>query len=137
MTIPVLAAVITRGDRYLVCQRPSHKRHGGLWEFPGGKLEPNETLLQAAQRELSEELDVSVTAIQEPLLSVRDPGSEFVIHFVPVTIQGEPQCFEHAELQWVGLHELASIELAPSDHAFAAFLVSLTPDNKTENDASS
>ena len=37
--IRVLAAVIARGDRYLVCRRPVQKRHGGLWEFPGGKLE--------------------------------------------------------------------------------------------------
>ena len=38
VTIRVVAAIIRRGDRYLVCQRPAGKRHGGLWEFPGGKL---------------------------------------------------------------------------------------------------
>jgi 8-oxo-dGTP pyrophosphatase MutT (NUDIX family) len=57
----VLAAVIRRQDRYLVCRRPAHKRHGGLWEFPGGKLEPGETLLEAARRELREELGAEVS----------------------------------------------------------------------------
>jgi 8-oxo-dGTP pyrophosphatase MutT (NUDIX family) len=46
--ISVLAAVITHQSRYLVCQRPLSKRHGGLWEFPGGKIEPGESLLDAA-----------------------------------------------------------------------------------------
>ena len=46
----VLAAVVRRDDRYLVCRRPAHKRHGGLWEFPGGKIHAGETLLGAARR---------------------------------------------------------------------------------------
>ena len=43
-TVRVLAAVVCRDDRYLVCRRPAHKRHGGLWEFPGGKIHAGETL---------------------------------------------------------------------------------------------
>src|SRR5690606_20769929 len=62
-TIRVLAAVIRRDGRWLVCRRPAHKRHGGLWEFPGGKLEPGESLLEAATRELEEELAVRVTGV--------------------------------------------------------------------------
>ena len=54
----VLATVIRRDGRLLVCQRPSHKRHGGLWEFPGGKVEPGESDLAASRRELAEELGV-------------------------------------------------------------------------------
>ena len=53
----VVAAVVRRGNKMLVCQRPLHKHHGGLWEFPGGKVEHQETLNAAAQRELAEELD--------------------------------------------------------------------------------
>jgi 8-oxo-dGTP pyrophosphatase MutT (NUDIX family) len=49
----VVAAVIERDGRLLVCQRPAHKRHGGLWEFPGGKCDPGESDAEAARRELS------------------------------------------------------------------------------------
>ncbi|HSG49130.1 MAG TPA: NUDIX domain-containing protein, partial [Longimicrobiales bacterium] len=56
--IPVIAAVIHRDGRYLVGRRPDDKRHGGLWEFPGGKLDPGESWLEAARRELSEELEM-------------------------------------------------------------------------------
>lgn len=118
MTIRVLAAVIHEGGQYLVCRRPPHKRHGGLWEFPGGKLEPGESDLDAAQRELREELDVQVTGIGSPLLVVRDPGSPFEIAFVEVHISGTPICREHTELSWRSPSELSDLPLAPSDLTF-------------------
>ena len=118
----MLAAVVRDGDRYLVCRRPAHKRHGGLWEFPGGKLEPGESLLDAARREMREELGVDVREVGDVMLAIADHGSPFVIEFVPVMIAGEPQCLEHSELAWVGLGELRTLELAPSDRAFAEFL---------------
>ncbi len=52
--IRVIAAVIRRGPELLVCRRPAHKRHGGLWEFPGGKCEPGESDADTARRELLE-----------------------------------------------------------------------------------
>lgn len=120
---PVLAAVIHRDGRYLVCQRPAHKRHGGLWEFPGGKLEPGESLLHAANRELREELGVTAIEVSEPLFSIADPGSPFLIQFVPAVISGEPTCLEHADLRWAPLDELPGLPLAPSDRKFVEFLV--------------
>jgi 8-oxo-dGTP pyrophosphatase MutT (NUDIX family) len=121
-TVPVLAAVIERDGRFLVCQRPLHKRHGGLWEFPGGKRESGENLLETARRELQEELGVNVGAVREPLLSVHDAGSPFVIEFVPTVIEGDPVCLEHAALRWAPLAELESLDLAPSDRRFVEFL---------------
>ena len=52
----VVAAVIQREDKFFVCLRPKDKRHGGMWEFPGGKLANGESLAEAAERELKEEL---------------------------------------------------------------------------------
>lgn len=121
---PVLAAVVRRTDKYLICQRPAHKRHGRLWEFPGGKVEAGESLLEAAQRELAEELGVKTLTVGAPLFSIADPGSEFLIEFVPTMIDGEPQCLEHLDLRWVPLEELPSLQLAPSDHRFVEFLLS-------------
>ena len=124
--IRVVAAVIRRGDRMLVCQRPAHKRHGGLWEFPGGKLEAGETILDAARRELAEELDVRVTSVGEVEFAIADPGSEFVIEFHAVTIEGEPQCLEHAALAWVEVKQLLELPLAPSDRQYVLRLAGLT-----------
>jgi mutator protein MutT len=59
----VVAAVIQRNDQYLLCQRPAHKRHGGLWEFPGGKVHDGETDFDAISRELTEELEVGVVRV--------------------------------------------------------------------------
>jgi 8-oxo-dGTP diphosphatase len=116
--------VIRRGERYLVCQRPAHKRHGGLWEFPGGKLEPGETMLVAARRELSEELSVGVQSIQGVEFAINDPGSPFVIEFCRVQIDGDPVCLEHQSIAWVTLGELLELALAPSDRKFAIHLCS-------------
>jgi 8-oxo-dGTP diphosphatase len=121
--IPVLAAVISRGDSYLVCRRPVQKRHGGLWEFPGGKLEAGETWLDAAQRELAEELGLTVESVSEPVFAVHDAGSVFVITFVPVIAAGEPQPLEHAELRWARLAELPGLDFAPSDRQFVDWLL--------------
>jgi 8-oxo-dGTP diphosphatase len=121
--IDVLAAVIARDGRYLICQRPVHKRHGGLWEFPGGKLEEAESWFEAAVRELEEELDLVVTAVQEPLFAIHDEGSPFNIVFVPVIASGEPHALEHQAFEWVPANRLLEFDLAPSDRRFAEWLI--------------
>ena len=116
--IRVVAAVIERAGKLLVCQRPTHKRHGGLWEFPGGKTEPGEDDFAAVSRELREELDVDVVSVAAEAYRIEDHGSEFVIAFIPTVISGEPRPLEHQNLAWAGAHELTMIDLAPSDEAF-------------------
>jgi len=118
----VLAAVIKRNGNYLVGQRPTHKRHGRFWEFPGGKVEVGETHFEAVRRELAEELGVTVVSVGVAIFSIADPGSEFLIDFVPATINGSPKCLEHMELKWMSLSDLPSLELAPSDRRFVDFL---------------
>lgn len=118
----VLAAVVRRGDTFLVCQRPVHKRHGGLWEFPGGKQEPGETDEETARRELHEELGVQVTAVGDEEFAIGDPGSPFLIAFVATGIAGEPTCHEHVALCWATLDEMDAMPLAPSDRRYVEFL---------------
>jgi 8-oxo-dGTP diphosphatase len=122
-SIPVLAAVIVRDGRYLICKRPPHKRHGGLWEFPGGKLEAGETNEGAARRELAEELGVVVSAVGVPVLSLHDDGSPYTIVFVPVEINGDPQALEHDDIRWLTPAELVDLSLAPCDRRFAEWLL--------------
>jgi 8-oxo-dGTP diphosphatase len=122
--VRVLAAVIEREGRYLVCLRPPHKRHGGLWEFPGGKLEAGESLAEAARRELWEELGIGTTSVGTTLFVHRETGSPFQIEFVEVTASGTPQALEHEAIRWARIEELKGLPLAPSDRAFLEWLQS-------------
>ena len=119
----VIACVIRQSHGYLVCQRPSHKRHGGLWEFPGGKAEPNESDEHAAARELGEELGVELTMAWPAIFEARDPESPYVIAFVPVEVRGEPRCIEHSAMTCGSPVDLLTLPLAPADQAFLEFLM--------------
>jgi 8-oxo-dGTP pyrophosphatase MutT (NUDIX family) len=125
--IAVVAAVIRRGGRYLLGRRPAHKRHGGLWEFPGGKVDEGEDLAAAARRELDEELGLELVAVGASVAQLRDPGSPFVIHFVHASVQGVPRPREHDEVGWFEPAELAGMPLAPGDARFAARLLPAAP----------
>jgi len=120
--IPVVAAVIARDGRYLVGRRPPEKRHGGLWEFPGGKLDPGEDWLAAVRRELREELRMEARALGALLLEVHDPESPFIVRFVEVDAVGEPAPVEHSSVGWFTPEELATLRLAPADARFVSRL---------------
>jgi 8-oxo-dGTP diphosphatase len=120
--VRVVAAVVRRDERVLVCRRPEHKRHGGLWEFPGGKCEPGESDLEALRRELREELGVEVSWAGAAEWEARDPGSPFLVAFVPVRVVGDPVCHEHTALRWGTPGEVARLPLAPTDRAYVAWL---------------
>lgn len=114
----VVAAVVRRGSTFLICQRPPHKRHGGLWEFPGGKCEPGESDTAAVRRELDEELGLTVHEVRDELYAHRDPGSPFLIVFLEASTSGEPQCREHAATRWATAEDLQAMPLAPTDARF-------------------
>jgi mutator protein MutT len=135
----VIACVIRAGGKVLLCRRPLEKQHGGLWEFPGGKCEAGESDQETVHRELREELGVqSVGCTGSPLFTHCEPGSRFMIAFVPVTISDNPRAIEHSEIRWLTRTEITSLELAPSDAAFVRFMDTCKwqfPEE--ENDASS
>lgn len=114
----VLAAVIRREGRYLVGRRPESKRHAGLWEFPGGKVRPDEGSRAGLARELREELGIELVSVGRILFERRDPGSPFLIRFVEVVAEGEPRTLEHTQLVWESPEALGRRALAPTDAAF-------------------
>jgi 8-oxo-dGTP diphosphatase len=109
--ITVVAAIIRdRRDRLCLSRRPEHKHQGGLWEFPGGKVEEGEPLEQALARELDEELGMQ-GARSRPFMTVRHryPDLHVTLHFREVTAYtGEPHGREGQPVEWVPLQELSS-----------------------------
>ena len=89
----VVAALIWDGDRFLACQRPAHKTRGLLWEFVGGKVEPNETKEDALIRECKEELDVTLE-VGDIFMEVTHAYPDMTVHltlFNARIAEGVPQ----------------------------------------------
>lgn len=116
----MVAALIERNGKLLLCRRPKEKRHGGLWELPGGKVQVGEKFGEALRRELREELRLRVTDSEEPLASIQDGPSGLTIHFLPTTAEGAPEPLEHSAVEWVQPDRAAHYPLAPADQTFVA-----------------
>ena len=113
----VVAALIWKGDKFMICQRPAHKARGLLWEFVGGKVEPGETKEQALIRECQEELAVT--------LSVGDVFTDVVHEYPDITghltlfnatiAEGIPQKLEHNDIRWITPEEIPNYDFCPAD----------------------
>jgi len=119
LILVVAAALIDPGGRVLLAQRPPDKQMGGLWEFPGGKMEPGERPEEALIRELSEELAITVTAAHlTPLSFASHAYTDFHL-LMPLYVcrhwQGTPQPREHTALAWVRTQELTAYPMPPAD----------------------
>ena len=117
----VTAAVIWRADRVLIARRPSRGLLGGLWEFPGGKLEPGETLPEGLRREIAEELAVEI-AVGAELGVYRHAYTHFkvVLHaFACTLVTGEPQPQVASELCWALPAELPDFPMGKIDRQIA------------------
>ncbi len=121
----VVAGVIRRGNRVLLARRPEGRLLGGLWEFPGGKMEPGETQAQALQRELWEELGVRV-AVGERLGVFRHAYSHFRITLEALCariLEGEPTPREGQQLAWVAIPRLHEYPMGKVDRQIARLLL--------------
>lgn len=128
--IVVAAALIAPDGKILMQKRRAGGAHGGLWEFPGGKIEARESPITALIRELSEELGIVVT--QDSLIpagfAVEDFSPE--IARLPIAIflytcrnwQGEVQCLDGEAIGWFASYAIADLEMPPLDVPLAAQL---------------
>lgn len=124
--VPVVCAVIVRDGLVMLARRPPGRKLGGLWEFPGGKVEHGESAEAALHRELREELgcEVRITKALPSLLHTYEWGSIELIPFVcELTPESAlPHPHEHTGLAWVARDKLASYPLAPADVPVLTFL---------------
>ena len=107
-----VGVVCDSGNRILIAQRPLHLHQGGLWEFPGGKVETGETVQQALARELFEEFAIDIGASQ-PLLRIKHDYSDKSVLLDVWWIDdfaGEPHGREGQPWQWVEVAELSALE---------------------------
>ena len=116
--VEVVAALIWKNGKFMICRRPAHKARGLLWEFVGGKVELGETKEQALVRECREELAVTV-AVQDEFMSLVHEYPDITIHltvFNAYIAEGVPQLLEHNDVRWIPPKEIKNYDFCPADN---------------------
>ncbi|MFP7492969.1 (deoxy)nucleoside triphosphate pyrophosphohydrolase [Terribacillus saccharophilus] len=115
--ISVVGAVIVQDNKILCAQRGTEKSLPLKWEFPGGKIEKNETPQEALKREITEEMQCSISIGEE----IEDTTYEYdfgIVHlktFYCQLLEGEPTLTEHVAIKWLAPEDLSSLDWAPAD----------------------
>jgi mutator protein MutT len=123
-TIVVLAAIVEDDNgRLLITRRLDGTHLAGLWEFPGGKCEPDESHEGCLARELAEELGVEAIVGDELLVTEHDYVDRVIrLHFRWCRISGEPRPLLGQEIRWVQRYELRTLEFPPADRELIGLL---------------
>ena len=126
--VVVAVALRRRDGRWLMHRRPPETHHGGLWEFPGGKVEPGETPRAALVREVNEELGMDLdiaglrlAALAESAAGESVPAIVILLYTAPLP-SGSPRALEGGEVGWFTPAEAALLPMPPLDIALAAEL---------------
>ena len=115
--IEVVAALIWKEDKFLICQRPKDKARALLWEFVGGKVERGESKEEALIRECQEELDVTLN-VGEEFMSVTHEYPDIIVHltlFNATIASGIPKKLEHNDIKWITREEISNYDFCPAD----------------------
>ena len=114
--LEVVAALIRRGEKFLICQRPEGKKRALLWEFVGGKVERGETPEQALVRECREELAINIT-VGSVFCAVTHTYPDTTVHLTlfNASTSDEPQMLEHNDMRWVTVSEIDNYPFCPAD----------------------
>lgn len=125
----VAAALVDADGRVLIAQRPANKSMGGLWEFPGGKVDPGETPEQALIRELREELGIDTRNSCLAPYCFASHTYEAMHLLMPLFVcrvwKGEPRAIEHQALAWVRPARLFDYNMPPADEPLVGLLQDL------------
>ena len=125
----VTAAIIERDGRYLLARRAPGQNLAGYWEFPGGKIEANETPEDCLIRELREELHLETRVLEHFCNSVYhyEKGAINLMAYRTEILDGEIQLTVHDEVGWFLPPEMLKLNLAPADIPVAERLASCQP----------
>jgi len=115
--IKVVGAVLVHDGRVFAAKRGPGKSMAGYWEFPGGKVEADETPEEALARELREELKIDVTVGEFIVTATHEAGTAVIelSTYLCTIIEGVPVLTEHEEFRWLPVSELSDVEWAPAD----------------------
>ena len=121
----VAAAIIRSGDMTLLTRRKPGETLAGYWEFPGGKIEKNETIQQCLEREIKEELNINIKAgsIITSSLYKYSHGAIELIAIGAEIISGDMHLMVHDKADWVPVPDLLEYNLAPADIPIAKELI--------------
>jgi len=117
--VHVAVGAVCRGTQVFISLRADNAHQGGKWEFPGGKVENNETVLDALRRELQEEIGIQVQSSEPLLLIEHDYGDKQVkldVHLVSA-FEGEPEGKENQQTRWADINELKEDEFPAANVA--------------------
>ena len=115
--VEVVAALIRREGKFLICQRPENKARALLWEFVGGKVEQGETKERALIRECREELGITV-AVGAAFAEIVHEYPDITVHltlFNATISEGTPIRKEHKDIRWIAPSEIPDYEFCPAD----------------------
>ncbi len=110
--VNVAVGVIKKNNAIFICKRADEQHQGGLWEFPGGKVEAGESVFAALKRELSEEVGITIHSSSQLMVIEHDYGDKYVkldIHVVS-NFSGEAHGAEGQPSEWVAINELSNYE---------------------------
>jgi len=129
LVLVAACALIDADGRVLIAERPPGKAMAGLWEFPGGKLEPGERPEEALIRELSEELGIAVKeACLAPLTFASHAYPDFHL-LMPLYVcrrwEGQVTARHHARFAWVRPNKLRDYPMPPADEPLISHLMTL------------
>ncbi len=136
--VEVALALVVRNGLWLVARRPDHVHLGGMWEFPGGKIEPGEDAVGAALRELREECAVEAEAI-ETLSALRWDYDDRRVRLVPVFCRwrrGEARPIGSVECRWVSCDALRRLHMPAVNDPLIDWIARHTHADKKEDQRS-
>lgn len=117
--VKVVAAIIENDQNEILCAlRSPEMAIPNMWEFPGGKVEKNEDIYTALEREISEELGCTIETIKEVFNDNTHEYDTFIINLISIkcrVVQGTPTASEHSKLIWLKRENLDSLKWAPAD----------------------
>lgn len=123
--IKVVAALIEKDSKYLIAKRSTGSKEVlGKWEFPGGKVEPNETEEQAIEREINEEFDMNIKVIKFITNNICEyPTKTIDLRLYECKyISGEFHLHDHSEYLYVSKDEIINYDLCPADITLAEYI---------------